>query len=279
MALQITSLNSGSNGNCYYIGNDDDAVLVDVGISCKEIEKRMLSLGLSIQKLRAIFISHEHTDHIKGLPVLASRYNLPVFISQKTLLNSRMVLNPANIFWLDGSGEARINSLMVKAFSKRHDAADPHSFIIKSGGVCVGVFTDIGAVCKNLEKHFSQCHAAFLEANYDEDMLENGSYPYFLKNRIRGGFGHLSNNQALDVFKTHRPKFMSHLFLSHLSKDNNCPDRAKQLFDEHSGNIKILIASRNHATPLYYITSSTQDKITKSISINLPRPVQLALFS
>ncbi|MEP6846283.1 MAG: MBL fold metallo-hydrolase, partial [Panacibacter sp.] len=249
MALQITSLNSGSNGNCYYIGNDTDAVLVDAGITCKETEKRMLSLGLTMQKVRAIIVSHEHTDHIRGLAVLASRYNLPVYISQKTLRNSRLVLDPANIFWLDQSGEMRIKGLTVKAFVKKHDAADPHSFTIECEGICVGIFTDIGAACKNLINHFSRCHAAFLEANYDDEMLKNGAYPYYLKKRISGGLGHLSNNQALEVFKKHRSKFMSHLFLSHLSKDNNCPDLVKQLFDRNGAGIKIVVASRYHATP------------------------------
>jgi phosphoribosyl 1,2-cyclic phosphodiesterase len=278
MALQITSLNSGSNGNCYYIGNDKDAVLVDAGITCKETEKRMQGLGLSMQKIRAIFISHEHSDHIKGLTVLASRYNLPVYISQKTLQHSRLQLNPQNICWINQDDAIKIESLTIRAFKKRHDAADPHSFTIESDGICVGVFTDIGAECKNLAHHFKRCHAAFLEANYDEEMLDNGSYPFFLKNRIRGGFGHLSNRQALDLFKTHRPKFMSHLLLSHLSKDNNCPHLVQKLFEQHCCGTNIIVASRFNATNLYNITSTAQLRKNQLAQVIL-QPVQMSLFS
>lgn len=278
MALQITSLNSGSNGNCYYIGNDTDAILIDAGLTCKETEKRMHGLGLSMQKVRAIFISHEHSDHIKGLPVLASRYNLPVYISQNTLLNTRLTLNPEKIFWINESGEVQVEKLVVKAFSKKHDAADPHSFLVEYEGIRVGVFTDIGVACENVTDHFRLCHAAFLESNYDEDMLENGKYPWFLKNRIRGGFGHLSNRQALEIFKLHRPKFMSHILLSHLSKDNNDPEMVKQLFEQNCMGTHVVVASRFNATPVYYISSSAQHR-KKLLRTHPAQPVQMVLFS
>jgi phosphoribosyl 1,2-cyclic phosphodiesterase len=117
----------------------------------------------------------------------------------------------------------------------------------------VGVFTDIGNSCSNLISHFKQCHAAFLEANYDEQLLEHGNYPYHLKRRIRGGFGHLSNTQALEVFKKHRPKFMSHLILAHLSKDNNSPEIVSELFNTHAQGVKIVVASRYEETEVYQI--------------------------
>src|SRR5690606_28367188 len=113
---------------------------------------------------------------------------------------------------------------------KFHDASEPHSFIVSCNEVTVGVFTDIGTPCENLVRYFRQCHAAFLEANYDEEMLEKGRYPYFLKERIRGGKGHLSNKQTLELFTSCKPSYMSHLFLSHLSRDNNSPDLVLDLF-------------------------------------------------
>jgi hypothetical protein len=132
-----------------------------------------------------------------------------------------------------------------------------------------------------LVKHFSQCHAAFLEANYDESLLENGRYPYFLKNRIRGGNGHLSNTQALEVFKKYRPDFMTHLFLSHLSKDNNCPNLAKDLFQAHARGTEIIIASRFEQTPVYTITATNKPIPVSPIlplRTRIPRPTQLCLF-
>jgi phosphoribosyl 1,2-cyclic phosphodiesterase len=249
--LSISSLNSGSNGNCYYIGNDKEAILVDAGISCREIERRMNRLGLEMQKVKAVFVSHEHWDHIKGLPALAHKHKLPVYITSPTQLHGKLVLNEAKPFI--AFEPVAIGDLVVTAFPKLHDASDPYSFIIACNGVKVGVFTDIGSPCQHVINHFKQCHAAFLEANYDEDMLHNGRYPYYLKKRISGGQGHLSNRQALELFKTHRPGFMSHLLLSHLSKENNCPNLVQELFTQHAGKTEIVIASRFAETAVYTI--------------------------
>ena len=281
MSLFITSLNSGSNGNCYYIGNENEAVLVDAGISCRETEKRMKLLGLSMEKVKAIFISHEHTDHIKSVDALAEKYNLAVHITSNTLQKSKIRFRKKLTRNLVAYEPVLIGELMITAFPKFHDAIDPHSFIISYNDITIGVFTDIGVTCEHLVKHFSKCHAAFLEANYDEDLLENGRYPYVLKNRIRGGYGHLSNNQALEIFIKHRPPFMTHLFLSHLSKDNNDPELVKKIFDEHAAGTEIIIASRYEQTAVYTIenkNSATPVKRSiKKISIKI-QIKQLSLF-
>jgi len=251
--LFITSLNSGSNGNCYYVGNEKEAVLVDAGISCRETEKRMARLGLSMGKVKAIFISHEHGDHIRGLAVIAKKYRIPVYITPATIRNSRLDI-PAELVHTFTSHEiVHVGSLQVTCFPKIHDAAEPHSFLITCGAVKVGVFTDLGAVCEQLSRHFQLCDAAFLEANYDEEMLQNGKYPYYLKNRISGGQGHLSNRQALDLFTNFRPAQLSHLLLSHLSKDNNCPELVSNLFKQHAEQTMIVVASRSEETPVFTI--------------------------
>jgi phosphoribosyl 1,2-cyclic phosphodiesterase len=255
MGLFITSLNSGSNGNCYYVGNSREAVLVDAGISCKEIETRMKRSGLDIKKIKAIFISHEHTDHIKGVEVLSRKHQLPVYITDATRRNGHIKLEKHLSKSFCAATPVTIGDLSVSAFNKFHDAADPYSFMISHDRVNVGVFTDIGAACSNLVHHFKQCHAAFLESNYDEAMLENGSYPYHLKKRITGGQGHLSNTQALEVFRQHRPSFMTHLFLSHLSNNNNKPEIVEQLFNAHAAGVKMIIASREKETGVYHITA------------------------
>lgn len=253
MALFISSLNTGSNGNCFYIGNADEAILVDAGLSCKETELRMRRLSLSMDKVKAIFISHEHSDHIRGLPVLAKKYQLPVYITRDTLLGGRQQLQEHLIQPFTAYTPIQFGQLAVTAFPKKHDAAEPHSFVICCNGITVGVFTDIGSHCENVINNFKNCHAAFLEANYDDGMLDRGRYPYFLKNRIRGGNGHLSNQQALELFLTHRPAYMSHLFLSHLSKDNNCPNLVHELFQQHAGTTEIIVASRYEETAVYHI--------------------------
>jgi phosphoribosyl 1,2-cyclic phosphodiesterase len=253
MSLFITSLNSGSNGNCYYIGNETEAVLIDVGICCSQVEKRMKRLGLNILKVKAVFVSHEHTDHISGLRVLTKKYQLPVYITDATLRYAGVGVEKHLITSFSAHKPISIGNLAITAFPKFHDAADPYSFVVCCNQVKVGVFTDIGIACKNIIYHFKQCHAAFLEANYDDAMLEQGSYPYFLKSRIRGGSGHLSNKQALELFITHKPAFMTHLFLSHLSKNNNSPYLVQQLFNEHAGSVKMVIAPRYEETPVYHI--------------------------
>ena len=259
MSLFITSLNSGSNGNCYYIGNYTEAILVDAGIPCSEVEKRMHRLGLSMQKVKAIFVSHEHADHISGLQVLSKKYQLPVYITGATQRFCRLKLQQHLVTCFTAHEPITIGNLSITAFPKFHDAADPYSFVISCNQIKVGVFTDIGTPCENLIHHFKQCHAAFLEANYDDAMLENGGYPYFLKNRIRGGKGHLSNKQALELFITHRPSFMSHLLLSHLSKNNNCPQLVQQLFNENATGVKIIVASRYAESNVFHIHNVNND--------------------
>lgn len=278
MSLFVTSLNSGSNGNCYYIGNDTDAVLVDVGISCREVEKRMRRLGLSMQKVKAIFISHEHNDHIRGVCALIKKYQLPVYVTSTTFLHCNFVIDEGLVKHFDSQSTMMIGTLSITAFPKLHDASDPCSFIIEFNDTRVGVFTDIGAPCRYLLEHFKKCHAVFLEANYDEGMLDSGVYPYHLKRRIRGGKGHLSNNQALEIFIKYRAPFLSHLFLSHLSNNNNCPDRVRQLFSSHAGGVKIIVATRFEETPVYHIdpVSNRSDRVLTPFKA--PRPTPQLMF-
>lgn len=277
MSLFIASLNSGSNGNCYYVGNDNEAILIDAGISCRETEKRMNRLQLSMKKVRAVFISHEHADHIKGLQILSQKYQLPIYITEGTHRSSGLHLQKELVYSFKKNKPVNIGNLSITPFSKFHDAENPHSFIVSCMNVQAGIFTDIGYSCKDVIKYFSQCHAAFLESNYDEHMLMNGTYPDHLKNRIRNGSGHLSNKQALELFRLHRPAFMSHLLLSHLSHNNNTPEIVYDLFSKYAGKTKIIIASRKEETPLYHITGNE----TRNTGIKISpkeKHVQLSLF-
>jgi phosphoribosyl 1,2-cyclic phosphodiesterase len=277
MSLFIASLNSGSNGNCYYVGNEHEAILVDAGISCRETEKRMLRLGLSMQKVKAIFVSHEHSDHINGIPVISKKYRLPVYITPPTLKRGGLMLDEDLVITFGAFETVVIGDLHISAFPKQHDASNPHSFLITCRDIKVGVFTDIGVVCENLIHHFSQCHAAFLEANYDDEMLDKGGYPYHLKHRIRGGQGHLSNKQALELFVTHKPAFMTHLLLSHLSKNNNDPQLVHELFNSCAGGIKVIVASRYAETEVFYIGSPVNSYPLLPLAVEF-RTQQMSLF-
>jgi phosphoribosyl 1,2-cyclic phosphodiesterase len=254
MALSIASLNSGSNGNCYYVGNSEEAIFVDAGLSCTETELRMKRLGLDMLKVKGIFISHEHSDHVLGLSALVQKYQIPVYINTGTLREVRGKKLRAFTCPIENHVAVNIGDLRITPFPKNHDAREPLSFVVSCRQTTVGVFTDIGQPCEQLVHYFRQCHAAFLEANYDADMLQNGKYPYFLKNRIRNGQGHLSNLQALELFKTHRSASLSHLLLAHLSKENNAPDLVQTLFDAHKGDTQIIIASRYQESALYPVS-------------------------
>jgi phosphoribosyl 1,2-cyclic phosphodiesterase len=273
MSVFIASINSGSNGNCYYVGTHTDAVLIDAGISCRETEIRMGRLGLKMDTIKAIFISHEHIDHILGVSLLSARYQIPVYITPATLQRSRTQPPAYLVRHFTPLQPVAIGGLSVTGFTKHHDAIDPHSFVVDVGGIRIGVFTDIGEPCQQVQQHFAQCHAAFLEANYDEVMLENGRYPHHLRQRIRGSKGHLSNVQALELFTAHRPPHMTHLLLSHLSKDNNNPDLALDVFRPHAGTTAVSVASRYTESPLHYITGAAQVHHATHI-----RPVQATLF-
>ncbi|MEI2737855.1 MAG: MBL fold metallo-hydrolase [Chitinophagaceae bacterium] len=278
MSLFISSLNSGSNANCYYVGNSSEAVLIDAGLSCRETEKRMKHLGLSMDIVKAIFVSHEHSDHITGVPGISKKYQLPVYITEATLANSNIPIEPQLINDFKKNKPVKIGSLSVTPFRKNHDAADPHSFLISGHGVNIGIITDIGYACRQVIKYFRQCHAAFLESNYCADMLANGSYPWYLQQRISGDEGHLSNAQALELFTNYRGTDLRLLILSHLSKNNNRPELVESLFKKQAGNTEIVVASRYNASPVFCIEGNANLVVTRTKSRKRTDERQLSLF-
>jgi phosphoribosyl 1,2-cyclic phosphodiesterase len=235
-------------------------------------------MGLSMKTIKAIFISHEHSDHTRGTGVISRKYRIPVYFSPGTYENSRIHLDTSLVRYFNSNLPITIGDLSVKAFPKLHDAVEPHSFIITGNGITIGVLTDIGSICDEVISNFSQCHAAFLESNYDEEMLENGNYPVFLKNRIRSDHGHLSNYQSLELFTTHKAPFMSHLLLSHLSQDNNNPRLVHDLFSKHAGDTHIAIASRHQESAVYFINGEKEGNRVKFSVDPVLKSTQMSLF-
>lgn len=231
--LKIAAIASGSNGNCYYLESAEDAVLVDAGISSKQIVERMTRLGLSLSKVRGVFISHEHSDHIRGLEVFSRKHAIPVFMTEKTYAFWGRPVRESVLNFFSPGMPVTLGSLSVHPFLKSHDAAEPCSFSVSSGQKTVAILTDIGSQCANVIDHIRRADALFLESNYDDRMLATGFYPVYLKKRIASDMGHLSNTQAARLALKHASPRLRHVFLAHLSANNNTPEIALKTFREH----------------------------------------------
>lgn len=242
--IEICAIASGSNGNCYYVGDEKEAILVDLGISTKQAVQRMLEKGLDLQKIKAVFISHEHSDHVRGVKVFSKRYHIPVYFTAQTYLKLSRRVQPNSPRFFKPGESVTIGSITVHSFLKNHDAVEPCSFRIELNDKHIGVFTDIGEPCDNLHHHFNQCQAVFLETNYDEPMLQNGPYPYYLKERVGSKNGHLSNVQALNLVQEKAGKELGLIFLSHISAENNTPELAMQTFEPLSVRYDVRLTSR-----------------------------------
>jgi phosphoribosyl 1,2-cyclic phosphodiesterase len=243
--IEICAIASGSNGNCYYIGNEKEAVLIDAGISCKQILLRLKERNLDPLRIKGIFISHEHSDHVRGARVLAKKLYCPVYLTAKTYNSVYRKMRPGRPKFFDPGTETAIGDLSVYAFLKNHDASEPCSFRIRDKEKNIGVFTDIGAPCNNVVDNLAMCDAVFLESNYDENMLQEGPYPYLLKRRIASSNGHLSNMQSFSLLRENAGNNMKCVFLSHLSAENNTPQLAMDTHRPLTSKFDIKLTSRS----------------------------------
>lgn len=254
--IEICALASGSNGNCYYIGNELEAILVDAGITCKQIINRMKEKHLDPGKIKAIFISHEHSDHVRGVRVLGKKLGIPAYMTKGTFSSLYFTHQPIAIRHILPGESIQIGALLVHCFLKNHDGNEPTSFRIESEGISVGVFTDIGIPCNNVITHLGKCHALFLETNYDEKMLWEGSYPYHLKKRIFSDVGHLSNRQAYELLNAYAGEKLRCVFLSHLSAENNTPQKAFEEIAPLLPKFIIKLTSRIEAGEVFELTAA-----------------------
>jgi len=244
--IEICALASGSNGNCYYVGNEVDAVLIDAGLSAKQILIRIQEAGLDASKIRGVFISHEHSDHVRGVRVLSNKLGVTAWFSQGTLDAISEIDRPISCSVFSPDKSFKVNSFTIHPFLKNHDSAEPCSFRIEHDDWHIGVFTDIGEPCDRVKHHLKKCHAVFLETNYDEKMLWGGSYPYLLKRRVASSVGHLSNDQAYELVRDHAGPELVHVFLSHLSGENNRPELAEEKFKPLTDRFNVCLTSRSN---------------------------------
>jgi phosphoribosyl 1,2-cyclic phosphodiesterase len=242
--VEICAIASGSNGNCYYIGNHENAILVDAGVNCKQILSKMKISGLSPSKLRGIFITHEHNDHACGVRVLAKKLDIPVFMTKGTYQGLYLTNRPDAVRLIEPDQSIDLCSFIIHPVLKNHDGEEPTSFRVEHQGINIGVFTDIGSPCDNVTAHLKVCDALFLECNYDEKMLWGGSYPPHLKERVASDVGHLSNLQAAELLEEHAAEHLKVVLLSHLSGENNTPEIAYQAVKHLEDRFQIIVTSR-----------------------------------
>ena len=259
--IRYAALASGSNGNSYYIAKGNTSILIDAGINSKHLHLRMASLGINPSSINAIFITHEHTDHISGLSVFLKRYQIPVYLTEGTYESSRLQLPGYLINFIKPNSVVNLEDLSVYGIPKYHDAQEPCSFLVSDGELNISVLTDLGRICENVKKAIRIADILFLEANYDEEMLLTGRYPYHLKNRIKGGWGHLSNKISLEAFIENKSERLKHLILGHLSGENNSVELVERVFEPNCQEFKMSVAKRTECTPLFEISKQVQTEI------------------
>lgn len=224
--FSVCMLASGSRGNAIHISDGNTAVLIDAGLSGVEIERRLASRGLSADALDALIVSHEHTDHIQGVGVLSRRYDLPVYINADTQQAARKLGNIKQVNRYDCGTPFAVNDMRVHPFSISHDAADPAGFTIQRNDTKIGIATDLGIATAMVKEHLKGCSLLVLEANHDPRMLEDGPYPWPLKQRISSRVGHLANDGTRKLLHELQHDQLKHVVLAHLSETNNTPEKA-----------------------------------------------------
>ena len=229
--MDFFSVASGSSGNCICLGSDQCHVMIDAGISGKRIEEGMNTYDYTTLDMDGVLITHEHSDHIQGLGVVARKYGLPLYATKGTadaILQSSSVgkIDPSLFHVIEAGKTFFIGNLEIYPMSISHDAADPVAYLVSDGRHRVGVVTDLGYYDADIVSHMEGLDALLLEANHDIHMLQVGAYPYPLKQRILGERGHLSNETSGQLLGQILHDGMQHILLGHLSKENNYDELA-----------------------------------------------------
>jgi len=235
MSMRFSVLASGSTGNAFYIETDEVKLLVDVGLSGKQMDYLFKEIHVDPKEISGILVTHEHTDHIKGLGVLARKYNLPIYANEKTWAKMEKNIGKIELdqkFHFEANSVKTFGNLDVESFSVSHDAVDPMFFAFHHGEEKIALVTDLGYVSEKIKKTVEGANAFIFEANHDINMLQMGHYPWNVKRRILGDYGHVSNEDcglALSEVITDKTE---RVYLAHLSKDNNMKELARMSVDQ-----------------------------------------------
>lgn len=258
MAVRFSVLASGSTGNAFYIESNEDKLLVDAGLSGKQLDRLFQEAGADPKQLSGILVTHEHSDHIKGLGIFARKYKLPIYANEKTwkAMDKQLgKLTADQRFHFEANKVKTFGTMDVESFSVSHDAADPMFFAFHAQGKKVALVTDLGYVSEHIKKTVEDADAYVFEANHDVSMLQMGHYPWNVKRRILGDSGHVSNEDcglALSDIISNKTK---RVYLAHLSKDNNMKELARmsvhQVLKERGIQMNLFDTDPNTPTALY----------------------------
>jgi phosphoribosyl 1,2-cyclic phosphodiesterase len=244
--MNLISLQSGSNGNCIYVEAGGVRLLFDAGISGKQAAGRLSRAGGDIGRVDALIISHDHADHVRCAGIYQRKFGVPIYVTEKTLRAARSSHDLGTLHEVShfrSGGSLRFGRVQVETLPTPHDGADGVAFIVDDGRSRLGIFTDLGHVYEDLEGALSSVDAALIESNYDPDMLRSGSYPRYLKSRIAGPHGHLSNIESAELVARSGVR-LRWVCLGHLSGENNTPELALQTHRSINGNMKYHVAGR-----------------------------------
>jgi phosphoribosyl 1,2-cyclic phosphodiesterase len=219
--MRFASLGSGSKGNSTVVESDTACVMVDCGFGLRNACTRLERIGKSPEDLTAIIVTHEHSDHWKGIGALSAKYNIPVYLSAGSLKAKEIQAGEALFNCIDSHKDFYVGDICIKPVPVPHDAREPIQYILSNGKVQLGILTDLGHFTPHVVSSYSKCDALLLECNYDDDMLLDGPYPRFLKDRVSGMFGHLSNRQAADLLLALDLSRLKTLVIGHISAKNN----------------------------------------------------------
>lgn len=234
--IEAVALASGSNGNAIYVETPDARLLFDCGLSARRLGERAAKRGVDLDRVDALIVSHEHSDHVAGAGVVHRRHGMPVYGTRGTLSMIRDKIGPARLVDFPAGASLPFGeSTVVHTIPTPHDGVDGVCFVVEHGGLRLGVMTDLGHPFEELHRNFRTLDGAFLEANYDTDMLLHGSYPWSLKERIAGPRGHLSNDDSAMVAREAAGARLRLLVLCHLSGENNSPARVEAVAETLRG--------------------------------------------
>jgi len=254
--VKVCVLGSGSSGNATLVVADGVSVLIDAGLSCRQIVRRMESVGASPRSLDAVFITHEHRDHIAGLPTLVKRFDPAVHVTEATASAAGPAINgTGRVQFVQAGVSCRLGPMEIHPFSVAHDATDTVGYVVSDGDVSVGIATDLGFVSAIVRHWLRGCDLAIVEANHDPQMLRNSRYPWQIKQRIASRHGHLSNTDCAALVADLVPDGTRCVVLAHISEENNIPELAVQTVEEELatrgfGDMHLLTAIQSEPTPV-----------------------------